>query len=45
MEGVGQQQFARELFAGSQRAINVPGISNKDLKIFTQNLPFNFALK
>ena len=44
-EGVGQQQFTRELFAGLQRAINVPGISNKDLKIFTQNLPFNFALK
>src|SRR6266851_5181382 len=45
MEGVGQQQFTRELFAGSQRAIDVSGVSNKDLEIFTQDLPFNFALE
>jgi len=44
-EGAGQQQFARELFAGSRRAINVPGVSDKDLKIFTQDLPFNFTLE
>jgi len=44
-EGVGQQQFARELFASLQRAINVPRISDKDLKILTQDLPFNFTLK
>jgi len=44
-EGVGQQQFTRELFAGLQRAIDVPRVSNKDLKIFTQDLPFNFTLE
>jgi len=45
MEGVGQQQFTRELFAGSQRAIDVPRVSDKDLEIFTQDLPFNVTLE
>jgi hypothetical protein len=44
-EGVGGQQFTRELYAGPRAPMEVPNVNNKDLEIFVRDLPFNFAVE
>lgn len=42
-EGEGNPQFARELFACPRLPVDAPGVDDRDLTIFSQDLPFNFA--
>ena len=42
-KGVDCQQFTQELFACPRLAVEASGISDHDLNIFTQDVPFNFA--
>jgi len=44
-EGKGQQQFMWEMYACPQPPVEAPSIDDSDLKIFTQDTPFNFAIK
>ena len=44
-EGKGQQQFMQEMYASPQLPVEAPSANNSDLKIFTQDTPFNFAIK
>ena len=45
MEGNGQQQFAQEIFACLRPLVAAPTVKDKDLDIFTQDVPFNFAVE
>ena len=42
-KGSGQQQFARKVYACPQLPVEAPGVSDNNLKIFTKDVPFNFA--
>jgi hypothetical protein len=44
-EGKGQQQFMQEMYACPQLLVEAPSTNNSDLKIFTQDTPFDFAIK
>ena len=45
MEGNGHQQFAREVFAHLRQPVAAPAVEDNNLKIFTQDVPFNFAVE
>jgi len=45
IEGIGSQQYVRELYTGPHPARELLSINNRDLKIFVKDLLFNFTLK
>jgi len=45
MEGNGHQQFVREVFAHPRQPVAAPTVEDNDLEIFTQDVPFNFAVE
>jgi hypothetical protein len=44
-EGAESYQFARELYAYPRPPVDAPNADDRDLDIFTQDVPFNFATK
>ena len=44
-EGNGHQQFAREVFAHLRQLVAAPTVKDNNLKIFTQDVPFNFMVE
>ena len=42
-EGAESYQFARELYAYPRPLVDAPNANDRDLDIFTQDVPFNFA--
>ncbi len=44
-EGLSGQQFMREVYASPQLPVDVSGINDKDLDLFTRDSPFNLSLK
>jgi len=42
-EGAESYQFARELYAYPRPPVDAPNADERDLDIFTQDVPFNFA--
>ena len=44
-KGVGNTQFAREIYTSPCPLLNIADIDDKDLDIFIRDSPFNFTLK
>jgi hypothetical protein len=44
-KGVGHEEFKREIHTGPHQPMAIPGIDDRDLEIFVQDVLFNFALE
>jgi hypothetical protein len=44
-KGVGRPQFMREIYTNSYSLLNIEGINDEDLDMFTRDSPCNFALE